>query len=289
MSAEIAAGGLTFAANPSIVIEQQDVLITPDRITLTYALRNNASTPQAIHIAFALPDLDANAISDAEVALPAAEPANFIQFSTTVDGQPIAVKVEQRTLAIGLDVTALLMANGLAVFPFMDNMAVKLEALAPAPRLELLERGVLKEDGTAVAPAWTLKSTAHWRQNFEPQQTLTIVHTYRPIAGVASYSSEAVQPFRKRACVNAAQESAIAKLPAEGGVAPTLTSVGYGSTPAADALGPARKFRLIVETKDPITIVATCREGLKRTSPMQLDWSANDYVLDEELQVLFAR
>ena len=61
-SVELAAGGLSFAANPSIILERQDLVISPDTITVTYALRNSAQATQALVVTFALPELDANAV-----------------------------------------------------------------------------------------------------------------------------------------------------------------------------------------------------------------------------------
>ncbi len=289
ISTEVGAGGLSFAANPSIKIEQQDVLITPDRITVTYTLRNEANSQQSIYVSFALPDLDANAVIEGEVALAAADSINFVQFATTADGQPITVLTEQRATALGLDVTNLLSVSGIPQMPTADGLPARLEALTEAQRIGLLERGILKEDGTSLVPAWSVKTVAYWRQSFAPEQTTTIQHSYRPIAGISAFRTDALPNLRKRACITAAHETAIAKLPSSASGAPTLTSITYAATSSADALGPARRFRLIVESGDPLTVIATCRDGLKQTGPMQFDWNANDYVPEDDFQFVFAR
>jgi hypothetical protein len=288
-SVEIGAGGLSFAANSSIRIEQQDVLVTPDKVAITYTLRNDADTPQSIFMSFQLPDLDANAVTDGEIAITPGEPANFVQFATTVDGQPVVPRTEQRAMALGLDVTGGLDAAGLKPFPFAKGLAARLEALGAAQRTDLLERGIVKEDGAALAPAWSLKSVAYWRQTFAAGQTITIMHSYRPVSGTSSFSEGALEAARRRSCLTRAQEDAIAKLKAAAAVAPTLASITYAATPGADALGPVRRFRLIVETGDPATVVASCREGLKRTGPLQLEWTASDYAPEEDFQLLFVR
>lgn len=289
ISTEVGAGGLSFAANPSIKIEQQDVLITPDRITVTYTLRNEANSQQSIYVSFALPDLDANAVVEGELALAAADSINFVQFATTADGQPITVLTEQRATALGLDVTNLLSVSGIPQMPTADGLPARLEALTEAQRIGLLERGILKEDGTSLAPAWSVKTVAYWRQSFAPEQTTTIQHSYRPIVGISAFRTDALPNLRKRACITAAHETAIAKLPSSASGAPTLTSITYATTSSADALGPARRFRLIVERGDPLTVIATCRDGLKQTGPMQFDWNATDYVPEDDFQFVFAR
>jgi Domain of unknown function (DUF4424) len=289
ITVEVGAGGLAFAGNPSIRIDSQDILVTPEKITVTYALRNSASSPQSIFISFALPDLDANLISEDNTGVVDAVPENFVGAKTIVDGQPAVLKAEQHTIALGLNATAALQAAGLPLFPLGEGLTAKLEALSAAQRIDLLERGILKEDGAAVAPAWTLKTVAYWRQSFAAGQTITIVHSYQPLAGAVAYSSEAVSPLRKKMCLTQAQESAIAKLASNAGTALRLKTIAYNAPPGSDSLGPVTNFRLIIETGDPQTVVATCREGLKRTGPMQLEWSAADHTPDDDFLLLFAR
>jgi hypothetical protein len=119
---ELATGGLAFAANPSISIEKQDVVITADKITITYALRNSAGSPQSIYVSFALPELEASLLVDGGIGLDANAPENFVHAAVTVDGQPATLHMEQRALALGLDATAALSAAGLPVFPLAEKL-----------------------------------------------------------------------------------------------------------------------------------------------------------------------
>jgi Domain of unknown function (DUF4424) len=288
-TAELGTGGLAFAANPSIRIEKQDVVIAEDKIMLTYVLSNSAGSPQSIFVSFAWPDLEAGMLADGAHGPGPGNPENFMAAATLVDGQPITPRAEQRAQALGLDTTSALAAARLPLFPLGESIGPALERLSASQRLDLLERGILKEDGPDVVPAWTLKTVAFWRQTFAAGQTITVVHTYRPIAGVSDYRSDAMPSLHKRACLTPAQESAMAKLSSATRVVPQLKMVSYQATPGADALGPVRNFRLIVETKDSQTVVASCREGIKRTSPMQLEWSSQDYSPDEDFLFLFAR
>ncbi len=287
LSPEMATGAIAFAANASIILESQEVVITQDRITVTYGLRNNASMPQSLLLTFAMPDLDVAAIADKETAAEKFEQHNFIGAATQVDGQPVTMLFEQRALALGLDVTASLKAARLPLVSAAGTFSQKLAALEPGLRLDLLERGILKEDGPAIVPAWTVKSVGYWRQTFSPGPA-TIVHTYQPIAGSGDYHADLLPVLRKRHCLTAAQEGAIAALSLRRSAA-QLTSIGYLATAGGDAFGPARRFRIIIEMSDPATLVASCREGLRRTGPLQLEWSATDYSHEEDLQVLFAR
>lgn len=284
---EVSAGGLSFAANPSIRLEQQDVVVAPDRVSVTYALHNEAADAQSIFISFLLPDLEAMAVADGEVTLPATDAANYVQFAISVDGQPITPQIEQRALALGLNASPALASAGLDPFPNIDQMFAQIAALSPTQRSDLAERGVLREEGATLVPAWSVKTVAYWKQALPPGKTITIRHSYRPISGRSNVSPEALATYRKRVCLTPAQESAIAKLGS--GSAAVVTTVTFATTANADALGPARRFRLIVEPADGASVVASCKEGLRQTGPAQFDWSAADYVPDEDFQFLFAR
>lgn len=286
---EIAAGGLSFAANPLIVVDSQEVLITPAKVRVTYVLRNTDRNDTAMLTAFVLPILDAAAVSENDLALAANDPANFNAFLVVVDGQPIAPQLSQRALAVELDVTAELAASALPLFPFSPDQSRLIAELSDDIRTDYVERGLLKDDGADVLPAWTLKTVAHWKQRFSARQTVTIELTYRPLVGSTAYTAASLEPYKKAACVQPTTETRIAALPVEGGLGATLTSVHYSYLPGADALGPAKRFRLIIEMNDSATIVSSCSEGLKRTAPAQMDWTVSDYLPDEDYRVLFAR
>lgn len=281
-------GGLVFAPHPTLKLAQQELVISADRVGITYTVRNDAETAQTILVTFPLPDLEAGPVSEGEVQL-ADDPTNFVKAAILVDGQPVMPQVEQRAYALGLDITALLIATGLDIFPATPDLATRIANLSEAHRLEMLQRGILKEDGGTSIPAWTLKTVAHWRQTFAPRRSTTLQHSYRPIIGVTTFGTEALPGLRKRVCLDTAQEQAIGRLPNFGRDGATIKTVSYVASTSGESLGPAQRFKLIVETGDVDTVVATCREGLKRTGPMQLEWNASDYTIDDDLLFAFAR
>lgn len=56
-------------------------------------------------VAFPLPDVTAPSGTNNFVIPAPDEPANFMQFETLVDGIPVAMSMEQKALAIGIDRT----------------------------------------------------------------------------------------------------------------------------------------------------------------------------------------
>jgi hypothetical protein len=285
---EIPVGGLIFAPNSALALDRQDVTLSSESVIVTYAIRNSDSSDQAITVSFPLADLDAGLNADTAAALASANPANFLDFVITVDGQRAAHKIEQRAIAVGLDVTKAIQDAGLPLSPLGEDMARKLVELSPEVRTDLVERGILKADDDVLMPAWVIKTTAYWRQVFASEQTLVLSLSYKPIVARNPYSSGAILFYKKNACVDAAVEKSVTKLASEG--APlTMVTMGYSHHPGAEALGPVGRFRLTIDKPDIKTVVATCRDGLVKTGPTTSDWSATGYQADEEFRFLFIR
>jgi hypothetical protein len=288
LRSEISTGGLIFSANVNLTIDQQDLTIGADAIQVAYAIRNTGANDQTITIAFPLADIDGSIGAEAQAELSVGMPANFMDFVLAVDGRRPAYALEQRAVALGLDVTKALADAGLPLFPLSAELTKLLADLEPAVRNDLVERGVLRLDDDTVFPAWTLKTTAYWRQAFPAGQTLALSLNYKPIAGRNPFSSGALQPLKKAACVDATTEQAIMRL-ASGGAPLTMISIGYNAHPGAEALGPVAQFRLTIDKSLPQAIIATCRQGLIRSGPATSDWTAVNYAPDEEFRILLVR
>ena len=114
----VATGGLLFVQDPSIVVDQQDVAIAAGEIKVTYVLRNTTAGERTILAAFPLPELDSAAFGDQLIKLASPQAANFASATFTVEGAPVQTEIEQRALALGLDVTAQLAAHQVPLQPF---------------------------------------------------------------------------------------------------------------------------------------------------------------------------
>jgi Domain of unknown function (DUF4424) len=285
---EISAGGLIFSANSHLVIDQQDVTITAESVQVIYAIRNTDASDQTITIAFPLADIDSNVPVETQAEFATSNPSNFMDFVIAVDGRRATVAVEQRAIAVGLDVTKALSDAGLPLFPLAGELSQRLVELEPVVRNDLVERGILKLDDDTVLPMWAVKTTAHWRQPFPAGQTLAFTLNYKPIVGRNPFSSGALQPLKKGACIDDVTEHAISRLASQGS-ALTMISMGYTAHPGGEALGPIGRFRLTIEKSEVRSVVATCRQGLTRTGPTTSDWTAANYAADEEFRFLFVR
>ena len=288
LHSEIGVGGLIFSGNLNLTIDQQDVTIAADAVQVNYSIRNADDSDQTITIAFPFADVDGTMPPDVQTGIAVSNPSNFMDIVIDVDGRRPTFAVEQRATAVGLDVTKAIIDAQLPLFPLAADLSQRLADLDPAVRNDLVERGVLKVDDDVVSPAWTLKTTAYWRQVFPAGQTLALSLTYKPITGRNAFSSGALQPLKKGVCVDAGAEQLIVRLASQG-TPLTMVAVGYVAHPGAEALGPVGRFRLTVDQSVAKSIVATCRQGLRKTGPTTSDWVATNYAMDEEFRVLFVR
>ena len=282
----VATGGLLFVQDPSIVVDQQDVAIAAGEIKVTYVLRNTTAGERTILAAFPLPELDSSAFGDQLIKLASPQAANFASATFTVEGAPVQTEIEQRALALGLDVTAQLAAHQVPLQPFDAVTAGHIKRLPRITRLDFLQRGIVRQEDERIEPNWTLKTTAFWRQAFPPRKPVTIVLSYRPITATAAYQPSLLEAVRPTHCLDAAAEAAITrKLATKGGkVAFTWLSFVPGS--ASSLIGPIKNFRLRLEKPAFDAVAVTCRSGFRPLGPTTLEWAAQNYQ-EEDLHVLF--
>lgn len=284
---EIAAGGLMFVNDPALVIMSQEVQISSERIKVIYGVRNTATVARTVLIVFPLPDLNMAAIGEQHVDVAGDEPANFVAADATADGAPVPLEISQRALALTLDVTQILQDLKLPLFPLAKGTGELLTNLAPIAKLDLQQRGIVRlDDGTAAAN-WTLKSTAHWRQTFQPGQLLSMTISYRPIAARARFDAALIDQLRSSHCIDATVEAAMTRLVASRGGKVLFRWLSYALTAGSDTTGTIGSFRLLIAKPEINAVVATCRRDLRTTGPTTLEWSATNFEPDEDLHVLF--
>jgi hypothetical protein len=176
-AAELATGGLVFAKNDSIEMVSEDLYISASKIDVHYRLLNKSNSDITVLVAFPLPDLKMDPDDDVTV-IPSDDPVNFVDFSTTVDGEAVRANVEQKTYLNGGEVTGTLMRLGIPLSPYRFRDAFQ---KYPANRIDQLRRLGLVNDGGI--PLWTLKTTFYWQQRFQSGRQIVIGHQYKPSVG----------------------------------------------------------------------------------------------------------
>ena len=87
--AELAAGGLTFVYADNVQMQSEDLFISPKEVRVDYVFHNDGDKDRTTVVAFPMPDIEGS--GDFIVSVPNPESDNFMNFSVTIDGKPVAL------------------------------------------------------------------------------------------------------------------------------------------------------------------------------------------------------
>lgn len=288
-SVELPGSVVQFPRLEQITLERIDLQIGLEAVRVTYSLRNVSKDAQAFLATITLPDLDMMSLVGEDVRLPVPADSNFTDLVVSIDGVLVVPALDQRAMALGLDVTRLLFDNAIPLFPFAHGIGERFGALSPDTRKMLGERGVTLVDRNMTKPAWTLKSTFHWPMRIAPGATVVISIAYRPIAGSRRFDVGDVEKFASAYCAAPFMQSILQKRIAGGQTPQFFKSVLLTVPWSAGQIGPAGRLRITVLIPDEKVLASTCREGFRRTGPLTLEWEGPDAALEEDLSVAFVR
>src|SRR6267143_136499 len=293
-AAELSIGGLQFVRTNEIAMESEDLRISLDRVTVRYQFANTSGKPVTLTVAFPLPDIDL------------ADPVNFVDFETRIDGVPAKFQIDQRAMVGDKDVTAQLDQFKLPVLP-IGSREIRIADLPDATRTKLADQGLLmpvRTDGKnhqQYAVAWVAKTSALRQQTFPPERGGIVEHQYRPSVGTSSDTilrrilrsnkslSPEVERYRKDYCVS---DAFLAQLDERAGngalIAPMLQErrINYVLKTGANWAGPIRSFKLTIDPGAGDRLVSFCPGRLKPTAPNALEFSAKDFTPDGDLKIL---
>jgi hypothetical protein len=305
-AAELSTGGLTFTRSAEISMESEDLMISPDLVTVRYAFRNNAANPMNITVAFPLPDIE---LADADTtSIPMNDPVNFVGFQTKVDGKPVKLSIHQRAVLGTKDVTTMLHGLAVPLLP-VGGQQGRLAELPQTVRDRLIEEGLLVQSGTneqgrpLYQATWTVKTSAVRQQRFAPNRVTTVEHRYRPSVGISQDTvlrkslrqnkgmEGEIARYRNDYCVGPAFLGAVDKLAG----APEANTgklqerrIAYLLKTGANWAGPIKDFRMVVDRQKPEQLVSFCAMNLpmKAISPTAMEVSAKDFTPDKDLRIL---
>lgn len=301
-SAELKAGGLVLAKTSAIVMASEDLYLSKDKIRVIYEFENVSGADVTMDVAFPLPDLPPG---EQPIDIPNVASDNFVNFTTTVDGAPVALKVEQRAFVGATEVTALLKANGIPMSPRHPDVSAAVLALPEATRVALAKDGVVERQDYDAGRGWEVGYTANWTvktkfyrtQTFPADRRVRVEHAYQPVAG---YSVGALLALPKspewaaeRAamvktyCVDTAFERAMAKKMRgrKNALMPEVT-FGYVLQTGANWAGPIREFRLVVDKGAAENLVSFCETGVTKIGPTRYEVRKTNFTPTRDLDVL---
>jgi len=308
-SAELSTGGLIFVQNPDVEMRSEDLFISAREVHVRYRFFNSSPRDVTVLVAFPMPEIQVHG-PDEIISVPTEDAENFLAFATTVNGQPVATKVEQRVTAVGIDRTQLL--RSLAV-PLAPHLPTTNEALARLPadkwqdflRLGIAEieeydtgRGMQKH----LAPRWGLNTTFYWEQTFPGLAEVVIEHRYKPSVGETVQTAlgapnESAEPwyeeYKAKYCLDdeflATVDRARRATNSRGGAPYSEQRIDYILRTGANWSGPIRDFRLVVDKGEPDSLVSFCGEDVKKISDTQFEMRRADYTPDGNLSVLILK
>lgn len=303
-AAELSIGGLQFVRSNDIAMQSEELHIGLDRVSVRYQFANLSKKPVTMTVAFPLPDID---LSEAEnIALPSADPVNFVAFQTSIDGAPAEFRLDQRAFVGAKDVTGLLEQFKVPILATGDGQ-FRAQDLPDAGRAKLVDDGLLMPAGSdergrpRYAPAWLVRTSAVRQQTFPPDRKVVVEHQYKPSIGTSpdtilrwilrynkSLAGE-VERYRKDYCIS---DAFLAELDRRAGTGQANTAklqerrISYVLKTGANWAGPIGQFKLTIDPGGSDRLVSFCPGRLKPTAPHALDYAARDFTPDQDLKIL---
>ena len=308
-SAELSTGGLIFVHNPDVEMRSEDLFISTREVHVRYRFFNSSPRDVTVLVAFPMPEIHVDG-PDENVSVPTDDAENFLAFTTTVNGKPVATSVEQRAVAVGLDRTQLLRTLGVPLAPHLPATREALDRLPPDKWQDLLLLGVAEieeyDSGSGMkkhlAPRWSLQSTYYWEQTFPALAETLIEHRYKPSVGASvqtalGSANEGREPwyeeYKEKYCFDdeflAAVERARRAVNSRAGAPYSEQRIDYILKTGANWSGPIKDFRLVVDKGEPDSLVSFCGQDVKKISDTQFELRRVDYTPDGNLSVLILK
>jgi hypothetical protein len=304
-SAELTTGGLVFVRNDNVEMQSEDLRISAKEIHVRYRFFNKSDKPVTVLVAFPMPEIKVDE-QDQVISVPTEDPVNFLAFTTTVNGQPVVTKVEQRVLSAGLDRTQLLRSLGLPLAPHLASTNEALDRLPPEKWDELLRLGIAEiEEYDAgqgmkkhLAARWGLQTTFYWEQTFAAKAETVIEHRYKPSVGATVQTAlgppeAAKEPwydeYKFKYCMDQQFLAAV-----EGARTAAKSPFGeerieYILKTGANWSGPIKDFRLVVDKGAADNLVSFCGEDVKKIGDTQFEVKKTDFTPDGNLAILILK
>lgn len=302
--AELKTGGLAFVRTTDISMEEEKLYISPKEVRVDYVFRNTSDRAIESVVAFPMPPVGGGPAQNIDAGN--SESDNFLNFSVVQDGKPIKPTLQQRVIALSIDMTDIVKAENIPLHPLGQNTAAALEKLSPETRKDWLARGLIMveswDDGSGMkdhlTPLWELQSVYYWRSSFPPGQDVHVSHTYHPSVGgtvQVSYLEEGepkgaiYDEYVKKYCIDdtfvkIGQKSRQAMIDEK----PYYYEnwISYVLTTGANWLGPIKKFTLVVDKGNEENYVSFCGEGVRKTGPTTFEMTKTDFWPDRDLDLL---
>ena len=300
-TASLDAGGLKLTFNPDISMESEDLYLSRDEVRVVYRFHNQSEHDIATLVAFPLPVMIIG--EEGNYDIQGRDPVNVMDFEVTVDGKRVDPSVDIRATRFGVDVTDVL--KRYAIPPTMiaaageagNALNDRLDDLPQAAREELARYGVIDwnttfgaQDKPLANAHWDTQIAYYWFQTFPAGRSIEVTHRYKPVPRHFFFTKEdlASPETRSLYCIDQGFVSAAgAALKQSSQNLLQGTELKYVLVTAGNWLGPIQKFHLTIEKPSSDALVSLCAKGIKRVGPTTFTLTAQDYVPEGDLNILF--
>ncbi len=303
-TAQLATGGLIYMRSDQVAMESEDLYISPTEVRVQYRFLNRSEEDVETIVAFPMPNIKADPYTITSV--PQASSDNFLGFTVEVDGSSIEPQLDQRAVALGVDVTELLKEHDVPLWPYLDSTREAIEALPPDVLESWYARGILIleefDDGSGWkqvwSPFWEMKSTYWWMMKFPAGRPVEVKHSYAPsVGGTVDVTfledgrakGQRYNEYKAKYCMDGgfvrAVEAAVAK---KRDVNPAYTEswISYVLTTGGNWATNIEKFRLTIDKGSTMNLVSFCGTGVKKTGPTTFEMTAENFYPERDLDIL---
>lgn len=309
--ATLGAGGLELTTSADIVMESEDLFLSPKEVRVRYVFRNVSDQDITARVAFPMPEVPFGPADN--VDLPDPEKDNFVDFSVTVEGQTLEPELEQRAISspveydsqkpspyrAGTDITSAVLKAGLPVNAKLPEWQKAIKALPADKRVQLVKQGVLYPDSLdahgaveTYGPQWSLRETYHWEQTFPANKPVVVEHRYTPVIGGsfvtgADGDAESIRSeYQERYCIDQAGMAGIQHILAkatpaakrgEGDPYLYIYKTEYILKTGANWKGKIGHFKLTLDKLHADAILSTCADGIKKTGPTTFEVQRSNF------------
>ncbi|MDQ0464092.1 hypothetical protein QO010_001863 [Caulobacter ginsengisoli] len=304
-TAELAAGGLVLKTSASIQMKSEDLFISTEEVRVAYRFVNTSSRDVTTMVAFPMPDLEINGVDDM-IAIPTEDPQNILGFTVTVDGKPVATRVEQKAFSKGVDRSAYLTALGIPLAAQTKAADDAIDALPQAKKDELVRMGLAAIDEFDAGKgwekhwraSWTVRTTFYWAQTFPAGKEIAVLHRYKPSVGasagsmmgsVYSKGTPELAQYKRRYCMDQSLLSRIdqmARAAGNDGSPFWEQRIGYVLKTGGNWAGPIGDFHLTIDKGAAANLISLCVNGIVKTGPTRFEVRKSNFTPDRDLDIL---
>jgi hypothetical protein len=317
-AAELAAGGLVLVKTDAIVMQREDLTLSPSEVRVRYEMRNDTGHPVTLRVAFPMPEVPRMTPDGMEtsggahnIAIKPPTDPNFMDFRLWANQQELTPEVEIRSeMPDGRDISAALREIGglrlmlqPGVFTEGADKPLDAEAIRKLRALSAIEM----QPGSGWYLPWTTKVTFHWILTFAPGVTI-VEHSYRPVLGWGLFvfretgrigSSSYDDPVSAY-CIDKQTERTLHDLlrsskRADGAL--ISHTLGYILRTARNWHGPIGTFHLTLtggSVADSLRnygvshLISMCSDlAVQKTGPQRFEATVRNYVPEQDIRALF--